>query len=110
MALSFTEATIAGRTIEYIDIGTDALILKGNLSAKDAVHLEAALAESSLGDYNMPNGQQTAAEYFTPMTRTLAEITAQYQNAEYRKGAASTLADHATTLADHEARITALEP
>lgn len=111
MALSFTTSTFGPKTdVSYIDIGTDALILEDNLTAFDQRHLEAALEETALADYAMPNGQQTADDYFTPKTRTAAEIAEQYQEDAFRGGVVSALSDHAITLADHEARITDLEP
>ena len=104
MALTFTTGTFGPRTdVSYIDIGTDALILEASLTELDKIHLEAALAEDNLSDYAMPNGQQNADEYFTPLTRAAADITAQYQAAVYRSQIPATFADHEDRIATLEA-------
>lgn len=108
MALSFVENTYDTRTVNSIDIGTDEIIIEGQLTDFDQKHLEAAIG-AGLANYTMPNGT-TADVYFANFTRTAAEITSQYAQARLKSGVAATLETTETQLADHEARITALEP
>ncbi len=108
MALTYVSNTYDTRTENSIDIGSDEIILEKQLTAFDEKHLEAAIA-AGLANYTMPNGT-TADVYFAKFTRTAAEITTQYAKARLKTGTATTLESFETQLADHETRITALEP
>lgn len=109
MALTFTQENFDTRTLAAIDIGTDEWILESQLTPQDKVHLEAALAEATLDAYTMPNGMD-AQTYFDIYTRSAAEISAGIARNRIRRGQVGVVATLETQVADHEARITTLEP
>jgi len=110
MALTFVDQTFDTRTVSVVAVGSD-WIQESALAEIDKKWLEAALAEASLSAYTIPNLGVTADVYFAPFIKTTAELEATFAQARIRSGGSyETIADLSASVADHEARITALEP
>lgn len=112
MAITYTSIDVSGDasvTKDGIDIGTDEIVLAESLGSFEEKHLEAALAETALADYTMPNGK-TADVFFAEYSNALADLQAAFKQNRIRSGQVTAISDLETTVADHEARITALEP
>jgi hypothetical protein len=105
MAISYSAIDISGDgsvTKDGIDIGTDEIVLKENLAAFEEVHLEAALAETALADYTMPNGK-TADVFFAEYSNALADLQAVFKRNRIK-------GDQVGAIGDLEDRVTTLEP
>lgn len=126
MALTFTnDVDVRGvdQTVLVVSgtVGTDAeVILRGNLTDWDVDQLtkiEATITGAittwaqAFAAYTMPNGQ-TGTEYFANHIFDLEAANAAWvaPYSTYGKVIKDTFAANAVTLADHEARITVLEP
>lgn len=123
MALTYTERTIRGNTQDTIlvDGTTDTIVISKNaLTSWDIDKLtkaEARIADGAypgitnmleaLQGYTMPNGA-TAYDYYTPYL-----INVEQANASWIPGSQqvwSQVQDNVAAIADHETRITTLEP
>lgn len=85
MALTFTDVTLDTRTVSAIEVTTDQWIQEDALSAFDKVHLEAAMAETALSDYAMPNTGTTADVYFAPFMKTAEQLTESFARNRIRQ-------------------------
>lgn len=125
MAITYTAIDVSGNasvTKQGVDIGTDEIVLQESLSSFEESHLDAALTAAeavgvTLADYTMPNGK-TADVFFAPYANPLATLQSNFKfNRNRNGGYVEAIADIQTvndaqdvTLADHETRITTLEP
>lgn len=125
MALTFVTRTIRGvdQDVVVVDDTTDEIVIsKSNLTSFDIKHLEKAEAliasdpavttlMEALQTYTMPN-TSTAYAYYTPYLMNITEVNAAYlpRGINFDRTVWDQVQTNTTAIADHETRITTLEP
>lgn len=109
MALNFQDVTLDAITVSVVSVGEDQWIQESALADIDKKFLEAALEEATLDDYDIPQVNMTAAEYFAPFIKTAAQLSEGFAYNRVRAFPTRSIVELEATVAALEARVEELE-